>query len=173
MYRGKIRRRKGTVPFFNRLIWRPARYSSRRRSTGFYKDIFRQRQYETFAELAKLRRYKFCESVPVGLARLDPPYSHCRMTNGGNCRRLKPRRLESAPAATPAAGREQGQVARRQLLREYWGALKIVPADLEVTDDEVAYMERKKRELQRPNSHEFGYGRLDACPRGDPAAACA
>jgi hypothetical protein len=143
----------------------------------FYQSIFRERQIRTFGDLAELRRYRFCESFEFELPprgtrascrRLKPRGASSGLNGGRVARRdgetverrqwnVAPRARQSPLLPAPAPGspapvnKTSIEVtfadARQAPLREYWDVLKLVIADLEVSDPELAYVRRKQRAL--------------------------
>lgn len=105
-----------------------------------YRRTLETRGLTTFRDLARLKSYKFTESFCR-----DPLADH----SGRSPRpkdRLKSRRTH--PAATPtAAPTTTAPAPQHSRLHSYWEALKAVLCDLEVTEDEAAYLQRKKQEL--------------------------
>lgn len=107
-----------------------------------YLAELRSRGISTFADLADLKDYKFVRSferIPVDAAIVAdrPPCTH-----------LKSRRQRAEPG--PSLGTKQVEPKRedsRLALKSYWGALRTVVADLQVTDAEIEYLKDKKRQL--------------------------
>jgi DNA polymerase-3 subunit epsilon len=101
-----------------------------------YLGAMASRGIETFADLARIRPYKFIRSFER-----DPLHaSHAVQL--GPCRHLKSR------ASRPPAEADPGTADRAHARRAYWDALTSVLADLMVTDDELAYLEQQRRRLQ-------------------------
>ena len=109
-----------------------------------YQNTIAERGIRTFADLAQLKSYKFVNSfrwLP-----LEP-------TRAGDERPapFKSRSVESAPPGPKrheeSAPESKEEESLRDRLHEYWGALKTVLADLQVTDDEVKYLEETKEKL--------------------------
>lgn len=90
---------------------------------------------QTFADLAKLKSYKFMESFS------DPVYVATDCASLRTTDRLKPRKL-ARPPATP-----DPRVGRHELLREYWDCLTAALSDFAVTDDEVQLLRERQRKL--------------------------
>ncbi len=108
-----------------------------------YLDEMRERKIATFDDLARLKYYRFVDSF-----RRDPlVFSAARFPKG--CGRLKPRGVQcaSAPAAPSKASATEPGSAPRQAVAAYWEDLKTVICDLEISDDELDYLEKKEREL--------------------------
>lgn len=98
-----------------------------------YLGEIERRRVKTFEDLGQLRKYKFTNSfnsVPfdTSLAKHLP--------TGGP---FKARSGEPAPIVPQPS---------RELLGAYWDALTTVLADLEATEDEVAYLQAEKRKLR-------------------------
>jgi DNA polymerase III subunit epsilon len=96
---------------------------------ALYRATLDRRGVATFADLARLRSYKFNRSF--GNRPFADAAGHGLQRHG----RVRSRSGHAAPAADPA----------RAALKAYWGALNSALADLEVTDEEVAAM-RAERE---------------------------
>ena len=117
-----------------------------------YQQVCREKGIKTFSDLMAQKSYKFCGSFA-----LEP----CLITTGGRWTRHKQRRhampSELAPPTrtyhrTPVE--PDVAVHKKSLaLREYWEVLKLVIADLDVTDDEIDYVDRKRSELNLSIEH--------------------
>lgn len=101
---------------------------------GVYLDEMRERPIHTFGELARLKSYKFTQSFT------HTPLSASAFGNLPRGGRFKSR----AAVAPEAAGAVDDE---RSAIGEYWEALKSVLYDLEITDEELEYIEHKKREF--------------------------
>lgn len=114
-----------------------------------YLATLRDQNIRTFQDLARLKTYKFLNSLT------QPPL---RSPDGARSSRarLKSRSIEVSaaepardkpPVAAPTEGPESEQDKLRDALHAYWDALKTVLADMEVTGQEVVYLETTKRQL--------------------------
>lgn len=101
---------------------------------SIYVQAMADRRVRTFDDLARLKAYKFVDSF-----KHDPlPTSVVAGLRSGVS--FKSRGMAVLPAAP-----------RWDARHDYWEALKTVLCDLEVTDEEVAYLVRKRRELGLTN----------------------
>lgn len=89
-------------------------------------EIIRQRVM-TFADLARLKSYKFCNSFD------SMPFPEPKTLG-----------LKCVEQSLSRAGFEIPVDPVRQALAAYWDALKTVLADLEVTDEEIAYVREER-----------------------------
>lgn len=103
---------------------------------GVYVDAMQQRHVQTFRDLARLHRYKFIETFDYA------PISAKTIRGLARAKHFKPRTASVDVDALPGAAVDQ-----RHRLGEYWEALKTVVLDLEITDEELAYMEEKRQEV--------------------------
>lgn len=88
-----------------------------------YLDAIRRRGITTYAELASLKSYKFNQSFRCS------PFPGPDAFNLRRCDRVLSRAGFAAPVDP-----------QRQAIAGYWDALKSVLADLEITDEEMAYV---------------------------------
>lgn len=102
-----------------------------------------QKRIHTFAELAKLKSYRFLQSFEYLPLRVNgrPSGTGCRFKS----RSLATQRRSEQPATQTPDTAESG--ARENVMHLYWDELKTVIADLEVTDDEITHLLQTKREL--------------------------
>jgi len=114
-----------------------------------YQGVCRERGFHTFGELSTLHNYKFCRSWE-----LDPLPQHAVGKRGLKVARAQPAQAPNIthPERRPKHGGRGIQIEIRaedkpDPLREYWEVLKLVIADLDVTDDELEYVERKRQDL--------------------------
>lgn len=108
---------------------------------GAYKRAMAQNRIRSFGDLAALKRYKFVESF-----HRDPlPASAGRHLSSAG--RLKPRTVRATPVPPVPEGAIEPTVCREHAFHVYWEALKAVLCDLEVTDEEIAYLSEKREEL--------------------------
>jgi DNA polymerase III subunit epsilon len=102
---------------------------------SLYLEAIKDRKVRTYKELATLKSYKFIESFERGP--LTPPAADSLKST----KRLKSRRIpvevESPLSAT----------SRQDAHYSYWEELKTVISDLQVTQEEIAYLTNKKQEL--------------------------
>jgi DNA polymerase-3 subunit epsilon len=102
-----------------------------------YFDALRLQRVETFGHLAQLKSYKFVNSFEL------PPLSPC---DGFECGGRSKSRY------TPQSQREikdfDPAEVDRHALGEYWEALKTVVYDLQIDDEELAYMLSKRHSTQ-------------------------
>jgi hypothetical protein len=98
-------------------------------------DAIKERKVRTYKELATLKSYKFMQSFQNDP--LTPPAAESLKST----KRLKPRRIPVEVEALPRV------LSRQDALRNYWEELKTVICDLEVTEEEIGYLNRKKHEL--------------------------
>jgi hypothetical protein len=101
----------------------------------YYTAVFAQQGVDTFDDLAARKAYKFCASFATDT--IDGS-SRARLPSTA---RLKPRLGERGPAVPLP------QVARHELVGEYWDALTAALSDLAVTPDELQYLCRKQAAL--------------------------
>jgi len=112
------------------------------RLLGLYLDAMKERRIETFGDLANLKSYKFVASF-----RRDP-ISPPDAMRARPAARLKPRRVRgAAPVAESDAATALIRAGRRDALSAYWNALKAALADLQMTDEEIRDLKRKKEDL--------------------------
>lgn len=122
-----------------------------------YLEALARRGVHTFRDLKDLRSYKFVESFhrdplapPVGerLSAAERFKSRSGWQPAGGAARATPAPVSAvARRESAAAGARPRQPARSDALHSYWEALKAVLCDLEVTDDEMAYLAAKQEEL--------------------------
>jgi len=103
----------------------------------------------TFEDLASLKRYKFVRSFA------NEPFSDSVIAGLPATGTMKPRYQQSIPASTPTTTKAQqstnsvsSSIPLQSRLHDYWEALKAVVCDLEVTDDELEYLQKKQSSLQ-------------------------
>jgi DNA polymerase III epsilon subunit-like protein len=102
---------------------------------NLYSEAIRDHKVRTYKELATLKSYKFIQSFERDP--LTPPAADSLKSTT----RLKSRRI-------PIEAEAASTIISRQGARHiYWDALKTVIADQETTDEEIAYLTKKKREL--------------------------
>lgn len=110
-----------------------------------YLQIMRERRIMTFGDLGSIKQYKFVDSFRHG------PYPRSMVAGLARSGRRKSRaRVEVQPPPLPAASAPVAPIARQKPanpLGAYWDALKVVLADLQVTEDEVEELARTKHEL--------------------------
>ncbi len=110
-----------------------------------YFEALRLQQIETFAHLARLKSYKFVNSFDLPLQQRHT--SVCGAPPTG--------RPPIKSRYTPQPQREPEHLDPVQLARhalgEYWEALKTVVYDLQIDDEELAYMLSKRRSTQLPD----------------------
>ena len=102
---------------------------------NLYMGAIKERKIRTYKELTTLKSYKFIQSF--GRDPLTPPAADSLKSTT----RLKSRRIPVEAEAAPTI------ISRQGALYSYWEALKAVIADQEATDEEIAYLTKKKREL--------------------------
>lgn len=105
-----------------------------------YLDEMKKRNISTFGDFKKLKRHKFVDSFT--LSPLDRGAGDdLRRTDKRNARAKRvvpPVIVETSPPEKRASGME---------LHLYWDALKSVLADLNITDEELRYIEERRRVL--------------------------
>jgi len=121
-----------------------------------YLEALARRGVRTFGELKNLRSYKFVESLhhdplapPVGetLTAVNRFKSRSGWQPAGQpSANAEPPRPATAPQERASAGFASRQRSRSDTIHSYWEALKAVLCDLEVTDDEIAYLAAKQEE---------------------------
>ena len=99
---------------------------------GCYLKGIRQRDISTYGELANLKSYKFVNSFSNDPL---PPPSAFKLAG---CDRLRSRSGHVHKAAVDPT---------RRALTSYWDALRTVVADLEITDDEIEYVNKERTQL--------------------------
>jgi DNA polymerase-3 subunit epsilon len=109
----------------------------------FYLDEMRARDVATFGDFARLKPYKFMDSFH----RLPIPSSEARSPEGRA--RLKPRGVqpvpkEGVPPEMPTGG---VSIIAGRPVGDYWEVLKAAVCDLEITEDELRILKKKKRDL--------------------------
>jgi len=102
---------------------------------NLYLETIKDRKIRTYKELATLKSYKFIQSFERDP--LVPPVAD----NLKSTKRLKSR---SIPVKTETAS---PTLSRQSAHHTYWEALKAVISDLEVTEDEIAYLNKKTQEV--------------------------
>lgn len=107
---------------------------------GLYLGEMSSRGIQTFGELAKLKKYKFVESFA------SAPLSDALAGRLGRAKRLKSR-AGLTGGGRPAAACQATAAATPNPIGVYWDALKAALADLQVTEEELADLERKRVEL--------------------------
>lgn len=93
-----------------------------------YLGALQERGVETFGDLARLKSYKFIDSFS------RRPFRSTRQPDDGPVEHWKSRVIPKEPP-------------RPNPLVEYWNALLAVITDLEITDEEIAYLDEKRRAL--------------------------
>lgn len=97
-----------------------------------YREVAKNRGILTFGDLGGLKKYKFIDSFG------QTPLPHPSVFGLPSCRRLRSRTGHIQTHATDPAC---------CALASYWDTLKTVIADLEITDEELAYVEAEKERL--------------------------
>jgi DNA polymerase-3 subunit epsilon len=100
-----------------------------------YLEVLADRGIETYADLASLKAYKFTQSFAQDPLSGAAPYG------------LRPSGKALSRSRTPVAEAVDDTKRRTQ---DYWDALRSVLADLEVTEDEIAYVLEERRRLKLP-----------------------
>lgn len=95
----------------------------------------------TFGDLAELKDYKFVRSFEL------PPFSPELVKGLVVSSTLEPRSLSVSGAPGGLVGIALPRPPVEKAMREYWEALKVVLADLVVSDDELKSLNRKRRLL--------------------------
>jgi DNA polymerase-3 subunit epsilon len=90
------------------------------------------RGVHTFGQLARLKKYKFTRSFA------NDPFPDPSGLSFPQCERLCSRVAHEPPIAADPL---------RAAFAAYWDAIKTVVADLEITDDEVAYVVQERKRL--------------------------
>lgn len=98
----------------------------------YYTTILEQESVRTFDDLASRKPYKFCASFS------NDPLDAMADRRLSTTARLKPRTGQRGPATGLP------QVARHELVGEYWDALTAALSDLAITPDEVRYLRMKQ-----------------------------
>ena len=101
----------------------------------YYLDVLSERKIETFGELSRLKNYKFLNSFTQSPL---PEAGAFNLTKGE--RFLSRAGFQSSIAIDP----------ERQAVNAYWDALRMVVADLEVTEDELSSVLQLRKEIQLP-----------------------
>jgi hypothetical protein len=110
---------------------------------AFYLECLPTRHVETFGELARLKSYKFCDSfsfAPLATTAFDVHPACDRMTSRSTAWLAMPAAAAATPVALPAPPKFNPAGA-------YWETLKNVIYDLNVTEEELRYVEQKRQEL--------------------------
>jgi DNA polymerase-3 subunit epsilon len=102
---------------------------------SLYLEAIKERKVRTYKELATLKSYKFIQSFER--EPLTPPAADSLKSTT----RVKSRRIPVEAEALPCV------LSHQDALHIYWEALKTVICDLEVTGEEIAYLNKKKKEL--------------------------
>lgn len=92
----------------------------------FYRQEIERKRVQTFAELAQLRSYKFSSSF-------------------GNAPFPSPTALGLRPTERSLSRSGHAPDPTRQAVASYWDALKSVIGDLEITDDELAFIQEEQQ----------------------------
>ncbi|AQT70062.1 DNA polymerase III PolC-type [Anaerohalosphaera lusitana] len=100
-----------------------------------YLEEMTKQKVRTFGDLARLKKYKFTESFVAS-----------PMNGAGGLRLTKSERFLSRSGFQSSIEINP----ERQALAEYWEALRMVVADLEVTDEELAQMLQLRKEIHLP-----------------------
>jgi len=101
----------------------------------YYLAILSQKNVNTFGDLAQLKSYKFLNSFSL------KPLPRALSFNLKKCERFLSRAgFQSSITIDP----------ERQAVNDYWDALRIVVADLEVTDDELSSVLHLRKNIQLP-----------------------
>jgi hypothetical protein len=95
----------------------------------------KERKIRTYKELTTLKSYKFIQSF--GRDPLTPPAADSLKSTT----RLKSRRIPVEIESLPRVP------SRQDTLHSYWEAIKTVIYDLEVSEEEIGYLNKKKKEL--------------------------
>jgi DNA polymerase-3 subunit epsilon len=102
---------------------------------SLYLEAIKERKVRTYKELATLKSYKFIQSFER--EPLTPPAADSLKSTT----RVKSRRIPVEAEAAPTIP------SRQDSLHSYWEALKTVICDLQVTEEEISYLNKKKKEL--------------------------
>jgi DNA polymerase-3 subunit epsilon len=101
----------------------------------YYLNILRQKKIGTYGELARLKSYKFINSFS-----LEPLPDSSSFNLKKSERFLSRAGYQSSIIIDP----------ERQAINEYWDTLRMVVADLEITDDELSEVQLLRRKIQLP-----------------------
>jgi DNA polymerase-3 subunit epsilon len=124
---------------------------------NLYRRSMAEMGIHTFRDLTKLRTYKFMDSFE------RQPFSDQVAVSLSSGRRFKSR--SGKRVAEPA---ERAPGSRRTELHEYWEAVAAIVADLELSDQEIAYLARKREELRLTTDELRGiHGRVFAAVLGE------
>lgn len=101
----------------------------------FYLDVLADKKIKTFGQLAKLKNYKFLNSFSNNPL---PEPTHFN--------------LKKSEKYLSRAGFDRPFIVstERQAISEYWDALKIVLADLKITDEEFDYIIAIRKKIKLP-----------------------
>jgi DNA polymerase III epsilon subunit family exonuclease len=115
----------------------------------FYTTVFASRGVHTFADMGKLKSYKFMQSFG------NPLLDESAVSTLPRTSRLKPRSHEvQAASSSPTAP------GRVHILGEYWDGLMTALSDLDLSDTEIDYLSRKQRALGlQPDEVRWIHGR--------------
>ena len=102
---------------------------------NLYLQAIKDHKIRTYKELATLKSYKFIQSFERNP--LTPPAADTLKST----KRLKSRRIPIEVEAPPPV------LSRQDARHSYWEALKTVISDLDVTGEEISYLNKKKQEL--------------------------
>ncbi len=105
---------------------------------GCYLDILKERNIVTFSDLSRLKNYKFLRSFD------NSPLPDPSVFNLDRRRELR-----SRSGQVPEIRVE----STRYALGAYWDALKTAVADLEITSEELEYLENEREQLGLPKEH--------------------
>jgi DNA polymerase-3 subunit epsilon len=103
-----------------------------------YLQAIEKRGLKCFEDLTKLKSYKFLESLMMDP--IEPPAGD----KLPEAKKLKSRNINLTQAAAIQA---PPAVSHLDALHAYWEALKAVLSDLDVTRQEIRYLERKQKEM--------------------------
>jgi DNA polymerase-3 subunit epsilon len=101
----------------------------------YYLEILREKKIVTYSDLARLRNYKFINSFC-----LEP------LPDSASFKLKKSNRLLSRAGYQTTLTIDP----ERQAINDYWDALRMVVADLEITNDELSVILQLRRKIQLP-----------------------
>ncbi|MHC5038983.1 MAG: 3'-5' exonuclease [Planctomycetota bacterium] len=110
----------------------------------FYRKVMTEKGVKTFADLKRLKAYKFLDSFS------HSPFKVSDALPFGSCTKMKSRHFDSASdGGFEVITIEEPEAWKRDLMT-YWDALKAVLADLIIDHDELEYLNKLKDELRIP-----------------------
>ena len=104
----------------------------------YYLATFHERGIRTYRDLAALKKYKFMKSFSNPFL---PGPDRLKLSRSG----ATLSRYRSAPSSSSAQSTETRQAPKP--LKEYWDALTVVLADLEIGFDELAHLQELEKSL--------------------------